>query len=88
MISKEQYRVWIPDEGETEDDCVLIMAHDHEDAAKYEVERRHCDDPFTSSMTAYVRCTFGGDDGELKAFEVHPEPSIWFNAFEVDLGDE
>jgi len=80
-MSKEQYRIWIPDEGETEDDCRLVIAHDHEDAAKEGVERRYNDDPFTSPMTAYVR----SPDGELRAYEVHPEPTIYFNAYEVDL---
>lgn len=84
----EQYRVWFPDQGETEDDCTLVMAYDHEDAAKIEVERRYNDDPFTTSMTAMVRCTFGGDEGELKSYEIHPEPAIHFYAYEVDMTDE
>jgi hypothetical protein len=84
-MTREQYRVWVPTDGETEDDCVLVMAHDHEAAAKNEVERRYNDDPFFSAMTVMVRCTFGGDDGELRCFEVHPEPTVWFNAYEVDL---
>lgn len=75
------YLVWCPDDGEDETDARTVRAHDHEDAAKEEVERRYNDDPFSSAMTMYVR----SPDGELKVFEVHPEPSIWFNAYEVDL---
>jgi len=75
------YQVWTPDEGETESDAREVRAYSEEDAAKEEVERRYNDDPFSSAMTVFVRAP----DGELRAFEVHPEPSIWFNAYEVDL---
>ncbi|QOT71914.1 hypothetical protein H5V43_01685 [Sphingobium fuliginis] len=80
---KEQYRVWCPDNGEAEDDCVLLMAYDHEEAAREVVEKSYHEEPFDCPMTVHVRCTFGGDDGELRIFSVHPEPTISFYSYEV-----
>jgi len=81
-MPKEQYRVWSPDLGEAEDDCRLIMAFDHEEAAKAYVERSYRDDPFDNPMDVMVRCTFGGDDGELRSYSVHPEAVTVFYAYE------
>ena len=82
-IGNEQYRVWCPGEGETEEDCDLRMAWDHEEAAKEEAERRYHDDPFQGPLLVHVRCTFSGDQGEFKAFTIHPEPAVHFYAYEV-----
>lgn len=82
--SVSDYLVWVPDDGEDESHARIGRGYDTEDMAKNEVDRRYTDDPFSSAMTVYIRCP----DGSLVAYEVHPEPSIWFNAYEVDLGDE
>lgn len=81
-MANEQYRVWCPDLGETEDDCSLFMAYDHDEAAKAYVEQSYKNDPFECPMDVMVRCTFGGDSGELKAFSVHPEAVTVFYAYE------
>lgn len=82
VLSTEQYRVWCPDMGETEDDCHLFNAYDHEEAAKKYTEKSYRDEPFEQSMDVFVRCTFGGDEGELKAYSVTPEPTVYFSAYE------
>ena len=79
----EQYRVWCPDLGENEDDCKLYKSFDHEGAAKDFVRESYHDEPFEQCMEVMVRCTFGGDNGELKSFSVHPEPTISFYAYET-----
>lgn len=79
----EQYRVWSPDMGETEDDCRLYKAYDHEEAAKNYVQRSYSEEAFDSEMNVMVRCTFGGDDGELKAFNVMAVPTVYFSATET-----
>lgn len=82
-MAKEQYRVWSPDMGEDEDDCRLFIAYDHEAAATAYVERSYHEEAFDCEMAVMVRCTFGGDDGELKSFSVYPEPTIYFRAREI-----
>ncbi len=84
-MGKEQYRVWCPDMGEDEDDCLLFMSYDHEDAAKEYVKLSYMEEPFEQSMEVFVRCTFGGDDGELKSFAVTPEETVYFSAFETTV---
>lgn len=74
----EQYRVWCTDIGETEEDCRLVMAFDHEEAARDFAEADYNEEP-----TVHVRCTFGGDEGELRVFEVTPEPMVHFSAMDV-----
>lgn len=83
MVNTEQYRVWCPDMGETEDDCQLFKAFDHEEAAKKYTEKSYHDEPFEQCMDVFVRCTFGGDEGELKSFSVEPQPTVYFAAFET-----
>lgn len=83
MASTEQYRVWCPDMGETEEDCQLFMAYDHEEAAKKYTDKSYREEPFEQSMEVFVRCTFDGDEGELKAFSVIPQPTVYFAAYET-----
>lgn len=82
----EQYRVWSPDMGEAEDDCSLFMAYDHEEAAKKYVEHSYWQEAFEGPMDVMVRCTFGGDDGELKSYSVSPVPTVYFSAIEIGNG--
>lgn len=79
-----EYHVWVPDDGENESHARVVKGYDAEDVARTEVERRYSDDPFGSAMTDHVRCP----DGALCAYEVHPEPSIVFYSYEVDVTDE
>lgn len=82
MTMLEQYRVWSPDMGEGEDDCHLYKAYDHEEAAKAYVERSYHDEAFDCEINVMVRCTFGGDNGDLKTFAVMPVPTVYFSARE------
>lgn len=82
-MSKEQYRVWCPELGEQEDDCRLLLAHDHAEAAEDFVAKSYHEEAFDSSMDVMVRCTFGGDHGELKSFSVTPEPTVCFHVSEI-----
>lgn len=86
MTMTEQYRVWSPDMGETEDDCRLYKAYDHEEAGQAYVKRSYHEKAFDGPMDVMVRCTFGGDDGELKAYSITPVPSVYFAA--IEIGDE
>ena len=80
MTMTEQYRVWSPDMGETEEDCRLYKAYDHEEAGKAYVERSWHEEAFHTPMHVMVRCTFGGDDGELKAYWITPVETVYFSA--------
>ena len=86
MTMTEQYRVWSPDMGETEDDCRLYKAYDHVEAAKAYVERSYHGEAFDTPMEVMARCTFGGDNGELKAYSVTPVPTVYFSAIEIGNG--
>lgn len=83
MKNNEQYRVWCETWFDDEGQCDLIMAYDHSEAAEKFAQASHDNDAFHSPITVSVRCTFGGDDGELKKFTVHPDYSVSFCAYEV-----
>jgi len=70
---------------EDEDDCRLITAYDHGEAARQYVEDSYHEEAFEAAMHVMVRCTFGGDEGELKSFHVFPEPTVHFYVREYKL---
>lgn len=81
-MNNEQYRVWSDNFSQSEDNCDLIMAYDHESAATAYAENKHNEEAYSDAVRIHVRCTFGGDDGELRVYTVHPEPTVDFYAYE------
>ena len=80
----QQWMVWIPEHGETEDDARQRGGLDAEDAAENHAERMCQDDPdcyatFTDrgGLTMHVREVNGG---EVTVLSVTGEASITFNA--------
>lgn len=82
-MASEQYRCWVPEFGDLEEDCSLEMAHDHETAARQYAGKLYNEEPFDCDIVVHVRCTFGGNDGELKRFTINAEPTVEFFSFEV-----
>ena len=77
----EQYLVWFTEWSESADDGLLIKAYDAEDAANERVKKAYSDEPFDNGMTAMVRGPFG----EITAWNITPEPSVYFYSRELTV---
>lgn len=82
----EQYLVWVPEQGETEDDGREVKGIDAEDAAESYAERLCWGDPDyyaafldRDGMAMHVREV---ESGEVSVFQVTGERVITFNARE------
>lgn len=76
-----KWKLWVPEEGETEEDADEGYGIDAEDAAETYVEKRYGDgESFRwlerDGALVHVR----GDDGSLTKVRVHAEATVRYNA--------
>lgn len=85
-LGKPKWRVWAPEDGETEADAEEVSALDAEDAAERFIERRYEPDDYDRLASAGVLVHVVGADKVLTHVRVCAEAVVEFNGEVVTGG--